>query len=51
MLDLESEATRGPDFIPTRGQHFVTGFLSRSKTSDANIGIIANFVYLWKTRM
>ena len=24
---------------------------SRSKTSDANIGIIANVVYLWKIRM
>ena len=42
VLDLESEAIRGPGSIPTGGK-----ILSRSKASDANIGIIANFVYLW----
>ena len=46
VLDLESEAMRGPGSIPMGGEHFVTGFFSHSKASDANIGTIANFVYL-----
>ena len=39
VLDLESEVMRGPGSIPTGGN-----ILSRSKASDANIDIIANFV-------
>ena len=43
VLDLESEV---PGSILTGDKHFVIGFflLSHSKASDANIGIIANFV-------
>ena len=45
VLDLESEAMRGPGSIPTGGNIFHWIFLfSHSKASDANIGIIANFV-------
>ena len=33
-----------PGFYSHMGYHFATVFLSRSKASDANIGIIANFV-------
>ena len=49
-MDLESELMRGPDSIPTGGNILSLDFLSHSKASDANIGIIANFVYLSKTR-
>ena len=45
VLDLESEAMRGPGYIPT-GSNILSLFFSCSKASDANIGIIANFVYL-----
>ena len=41
----ESEVIRGPGSIPTGGNNFHWIFLfSRSNASDANIGIIANFV-------
>ena len=46
MLDLESEAMRDPGSIPAGGNILVTEFFSHSKAPDANIGIIANFVYL-----
>ena len=41
----ESEAMRGPGSITTGGNifHWII-FFSQSKVSDANIGIIANFV-------
>ena len=43
-LDFETKAS---GFIPTWGNILLLDFLfSRSKTSDANIGIIANVVYL-----
>ena len=32
--------------ISTRGNILSLDFFSRSKASDANIGIIANFIYL-----
>ena len=51
MLDLESEAMRGPGSIPTGGNILSLDFFSRSKASDANIAIIANFVNLRKTRI
>ena len=44
----------GQGSIPTRGNiHFVTEFFlfSCSKSSDANIGIFANVVCLWKTQL
>ena len=42
MLDLESWASGS---IPTRGNILLLIFLfSRSKASDVNIGIMANFV-------
>ena len=45
VLDLESEVMTGPGSIPTRDNIFHWMFLSsRSKASDANIAIIANFV-------
>ena len=45
VLDLESEVMRGPGSIPTGSNIFHWIFLfSRSKVSDANIFIIANFV-------
>ena len=52
MLDLESEVMRGPGSMPTGGNifHWIILF-SRSKASDANIGIIANFALLRKTPM
>ena len=43
-LDLESEVMRGPGSIPTGVNILSLDFISRSKASDANIGIIANFV-------
>ena len=49
MLDLESEAMRGLGSIPTGGNIFCPWIFSHSKASDANIGIIANVVCLWKT--
>ena len=42
---------RGPGSIPSGGNNLSLEFFSRSKVSGANIGIIANFVYLLKTRM
>ena len=49
MLDLESEPMRGPASIPTGGNivHLIFLF-SRSKVSDANIGIIAILVHFGK---
>ena len=44
VLDLESEGMRGPNSIPTGGNTLSLDFFSRSKASDANIGIIANFI-------
>ena len=50
VLDLESEAMRGPGSIPTGGNIFHWIFLfSRSKASDANIDIIAILVHFGKT--
>ena len=47
VLDLESEAMRGPGYIPTGGNILLLDFLfSYSKASDASIGIIANVVCL-----
>ena len=45
MLDFKSDIMRGLGSIPTGGNifHWIILF-SRSKVSDANIGIIANFV-------
>ena len=40
---LELEAMRGPGSIPTGDNILSLDFSSRSKASDANIGIIANF--------
>ena len=51
VLDLESEAMRGPGSIPTGGNFFSQDFFSRSKASDVNIAIIVNCVYLRKTRV
>ena len=48
VLDLESEA--GWVLFPL-GVTFSTGFFSRSRASDANIAIIANFVNLRKIRV
>ena len=48
LLDLESEAAW---VLFSPGLHFATEFFSGSKTSDANIAIIANFVNLRKTRI
>ena len=45
MLDLESEVTRGSGSIPTEGNILL---LEIFFTSDANVGVIANFVYLWE---
>ena len=36
MLDLESEVHEIPGFYSHWGQHFVTGYFSHSKASDAN---------------
>ena len=44
VLDLESEVMRGLGSIPTWGNILSLDFFSSSKASDANIGIIANFV-------
>ena len=46
VLDLESEAMKGPGFIPTGGNILSLDFFHVVKASDANICIIANFVYL-----
>ena len=44
-MDLELEVMRGSGSIPTGVTFFHWTFLfSRSKASDADIGIIANFV-------
>ena len=51
VLDLESEDMRCPGSIPTGGNILSLDFFSCSKASDANIGIIANFVNLRKTRL
>ena len=44
MLDLESEVMRGPGSIPTEGNILPLDFFHVVRASDANIGIIANFV-------
>ena len=44
VLDLESEVIRDSGSIPTGGNILSLDFFSRSKASDVNIGIIANFV-------
>ena len=49
VLDLESEVMRGPDSIPTGGNIFHWIFVSHSKASSANIGIIAILVYFENT--
>ena len=49
VLDLESEIMRSPGSIPLGVTFFHWIFFSRSKASDANIGIIASFVQLRKT--
>ena len=46
MFDLESEAMRGPGSIPTGGNFLSLDFFHIVRASDANIGIIANFVFL-----
>ena len=46
VLGLESEVMRGLGSIPTGGNILSLDFFSRSKASDANIGIIANFASL-----
>ena len=51
VLDLESEVVRGLGSNPTGGNILSLNFFSHSKATDANIAIIANFVYLRKTRM
>ena len=51
VLDLESDAMRGPGSIPTRGNILSLDFISHGKASDANIGIIVNFVSFVKTCM
>ena len=47
---MESEAMRGPGSIPTGGNILSLDFFHVVRASDANIGIIANFVYLRKPR-
>ena len=44
VLDLESEVMRGPGSTPTGVNILSLDFISCSKASGANIGIIANFV-------
>ena len=44
MLDLESEVMRDLGSFPTGGNILSLDFFLGSKASDANIGIIANFV-------
>ena len=52
VFDLESEVLRGPGSLLTGGKNFYWNILfSHSKASDANFGIIANFVYYGKTRL
>ena len=46
MLDLESEAMRGQGSILTGGNILSLDFFHVARASDANICIIANFVYL-----
>ena len=47
VLDLKSEVMRGPGSIRTGGNILSLDFLfSNSEASDANIGIIANVVFL-----
>ena len=43
MLEFESEAMSGSGSIPSEG-NILSLYFPRSKASDANIGIIANFV-------
>ena len=49
VLDLESEAAWV--LFPLGGNILSLDFFSRSKASDVNIVIIANFVNLRKTRL
>ena len=44
VLDLELEVMRCLGSIPAGGNILSLDFISCSKASDANIGIIANFV-------
>ena len=48
VLNLESEVMRNPGSIPIGGNILSLDFFSCSKDSDANTGIIANFVYFVK---
>ena len=41
---------RGLGSIPTLGNILSLDIFAIVRASDANVGIIANFVYLWKTR-
>ena len=50
-LDLESEVMRGLGSIPSWGKILSPDFISRSKDSDANIGILANFVEFVKNHI
>ena len=43
---MESEAMRGRGDIPTGGNILSLDFFHVVRASNANIGIIANFVYL-----
>ena len=52
VFDLESEVMTGPGSIPTGGKILLLYLLfSCCKASDANTGIVANVVCLWKPRM
>ena len=51
VLDLESEVMRGRGSNATGSNILSLDFFSRSKAFDANIAIIASFVYLRKTRL
>ena len=44
VLGLESEVHKRPGFYSTGSNIFSLDFISPSKASDANIGIIANFI-------
>ena len=51
VFDLESEAMKGLGSIPTWGNILSLDFISCSKASDANIGIIANFILFVKNQI
>ena len=48
---MESEVMRGLGSIPSWGKILSPDFISRSKDSDANIGILANFVEFVKNHI